>query len=96
MKKYRIKTKREFIRDFGSDWRNVVRSQFPVQMDHLLNYELSERENENMNAALDKGSTSFMSHYTISGSMVTEIFGISTSLSPTLFKKKRIKLKQGW
>ena len=96
MKKYRIKTEREFIREFGDDWRNEVRAQFPEMMDHLLNRVLSEEENISMNKASDKGETAYILCYSISGGMVTEIDSNSTSLNPKLFKKKHIKLKQGW
>lgn len=38
--KYRIKTKKEFINEFGNDWRNIVHASFVEDMDFLLGTEI--------------------------------------------------------
>lgn len=46
MKKFRIKTEKEFRNEFGNLWRSTVRASFPSQMDHLLGTSLDEGDNE--------------------------------------------------
>lgn len=40
MIKYRIKTKQEFIDEFGERWRTMVRFHFTESMNHLLGVEV--------------------------------------------------------
>jgi len=42
--KYRIKTKDEFIREFGDNWRDKVYAGFTPKMDSLFNRTLTESE----------------------------------------------------
>lgn len=37
---YRIKTEKEFIKEYGNNWRNLVKSNFPEKMDYLLGKKL--------------------------------------------------------
>ena len=38
--RYRFKTKKEFIDEFGDDWRSIVPRKFPDWMDYLLGKEI--------------------------------------------------------
>jgi len=40
--KYRIKTEKEFLDEFGYNWRMVVRYHFIKDMDHLLGQDIEE------------------------------------------------------
>lgn len=40
----RIKTEKEFLKEFGEDWRAVVDWNYRGKMDHLFGVELSEQD----------------------------------------------------
>lgn len=40
----RIKTEKEFLKEFGEDWRTVVDWNYGGGMDHLFGVELSEQD----------------------------------------------------
>lgn len=73
-KTYRIKTEKEFIIEFGSNWRNIVRHTFPTSMDNLLNRVLTKEEYEKI--GIDK---CHIGGYTVGQDMIITIEPKKTS-----------------
>lgn len=76
--KYRIKTKEEFIRDFGQGWRKVVRYSFTPDMDYLLGQPLESYNPNSLGNLADQWS--------ISKDMVTT----DPIIEPNNFRKSRL------
>lgn len=79
----RIKTEKEFIKEFGENWYDNVKYSWDRDMDYLFNYKLTEEECERFNTyGLTLGT------WNISNDMVT---GIDAVTSPTHYTTGEIE-----
>ena len=62
---YRIKTKQEFLDEFGENWRINVTHTFPDNMDHLLGKDIPSHFNDMLNIMLrlKRGNVRYSSYF---------------------------------
>ena len=77
MSKYRFKTRDEFIKEYGQNWRDV-RSTFVPQMDYLLGKDIDSIHywsflNENNKLNLNDRFNIYIGGFSVSEQMIIEI-----------------------
>jgi len=81
LQNYRFKTEKEFKDEFGENWRAVVPSRFPIEMDHLLGKDINVAEVDMIN--------SYYNCYNTLPNNLNILFGYKTwSISKEMITKK--------